>query len=459
MLYPRNLPALIVITLSCALAAQAEDWPKYRRDYANTGHSAETGTLANGVTTVTSSNIHSLSLKWSKTVNGMVSGTPVVVAGVVYFGTWNGVFYALDAVTGATKWSKTLCSCRIAGTAMVSGGVVYIGTSTAKLFALSAATGSTVWSKTLSTQTGADIWGSPVVFNGQVYIGVASHFDDPCVKGVITAVNASTGAITWFFNTINQATCPTGAGTCVGAGVWSSAAVDAATGVVYFGTGNPGSTCVPSTANATQWPDSILALKASTGGLLSAFKAIPNDTADRDFGSSPVLVTTGSASPCVGTTATQNWVGEASKNGVMYFLTRGSNGAGSSPHQISVGSGAVTSPGVLSSCSSSGVSNNFFITVPSGNFVGVNQSTSGSLTKKFITFVSSAAMFSAPAIVNDVVFFGSKDFKLHAATRSGTLIWSFPTGKSVNSGPAVSNGRIYFGSNDGHVFCLSINAK
>lgn len=457
MLYPRNLPALIVITLSFALAARAEDWPKYRRDYANSGHSAETGTLANGVTTVSSGNIHNLSLKWSKAVNGKVSGTPVVVAGVVYFGTWNGVFYAVSATSGSTKWSRTLCSCRIAGTAMVSNGVVYIGTSTAKLFALNASTGATIWSKTLTTQAGADIWGSPAVFNNVVYVGVASHGDNPCVHGQMFAVNASTGANVWTFNAINQSTCPSG--TCVGAGIWSSAALDTAANVLYISTGNPGSTCSPATANATQYPDSVLALNMSTGVLLGFFKAIANDNSDDDFGSSPVLLTTGSTAQCSGSNPQRQWVSDASKNGLMYFMQRGSQ-IGSGPVSISVGSGAVTSPAFYSACvTGSGQKNNLIITVPSGNLVDVKLAETAAVTKQWSRFVSSAAMFSAPAIVNDVVFFGSKDFKLHAYTLGGTALWSFPTSNYVNSGPAVSNGRIYFGSNDGHVFCLSINAK
>ncbi len=453
----RTLSTLIVFATLLGLAAQAEDWPKYRRDYANSGHSAEKGTLPNGVTTVSSGNIHNLSLKWSKTVNGKVSGTPVVVAGVVYFGTWNGVFYALDAVTGATRWSKQVCSCRIAGSAQVINGVVYFGTSTAKVYALSSSTGATIWSKTLTTQAGADIWASPVVSNGLVYVGVASHGDNPCVRGQMFAVNASTGASVWTFNALNQATCPSG--TCVGAGIWSSAALDTAANVLYISTGNPGSTCTPSTANATLYPDSVLALNMSTGALLGFFKAIANDNADDDFGSSPVLLTTGSTAQCAGSNPQRQWVSDADKNGLMYFMQRGTQ-IGSGPASVSVGSGAVTSPAFYSACvAGSGQKNNLIITVPSGNLVDVKQAETAAVTKQWSRFVSSAAMFSAPAIVNDVVFFGSKDFKLHAYTLGGTALWSFPTGNYVNSGPSISNGRIYFGSNDGHVRCLSINAK
>jgi hypothetical protein len=72
---------------------------------------------------------------------------------------------------------------------------------------------------------------------------------------------------------------------------------------VYFGTGNPGLSCKPSTANASRYPDSIIALKATAPTLMGWFQAIPNDKRDFDFGSSPILTTT----------ATQKWVAEGSK--------------------------------------------------------------------------------------------------------------------------------------------------
>ena len=42
------LSTLLTFAIFAATTAGAEDWPKYRRDYPNSGHSAENGTLANG---------------------------------------------------------------------------------------------------------------------------------------------------------------------------------------------------------------------------------------------------------------------------------------------------------------------------------------------------------------------------------------------------------------------------
>jgi outer membrane protein assembly factor BamB len=81
------------------------------------------------------------------------------------------------------------------------------------------------------------------------------------------------------------------------------------------------------------------------------------------------------------------------------------------------------------------------------------------LTNQAQTFVSSSALFSAPLMVNDVLLFGSDDFKLHAASMGGALMWSFTTNGKVDSGPSESNSRIYFGSNDGNLYSLSVGAK
>ena len=453
MRYPHSMifTTLTISILFLSTAHAQEDWPKYRRDYFNTGHSAETGTLPNGVTTVNSKNISSLALKWSQALGGLITGSPAIVKGSVYVATWGGAIYKLDAVSGVILAHRQLVptsictrsnhNCRIAGSPMVAGVIVYIGANNI-LYALKASDLSIAWSTPISSQAGAEIWSSPVEFNGLVYLGIASHADAPCVKGAVYAVNTVTHKIQWVFNTLDETSCPSGTN-CVGAAVWSSAAIDTMNDIVFFGTGNPGSNCHPSTRNATRYPDSIIALKGSPPTLTN-FQAIANDIHDLDFGSTPVLTNT----------ATQKWVAEASKNGTVYFVPRGSAGILSGTLSIHIGGNLIASPAVQA-----GGSNNLYQPTGGGNFIKITQSSTGSLSEPAHTFVSSSSLFSAPLIVNDVALFGSDDFKLHAATLAGSLIWSFPTNGKVDSGPAESNGRIYFGSNDGNLYALSVGAK
>ena len=51
-------------------------------------------------------NVNHLAPKWIATTAGDVSGTPAVVNGVVYFGDFGGMLWALDADTGAVIWSR-----------------------------------------------------------------------------------------------------------------------------------------------------------------------------------------------------------------------------------------------------------------------------------------------------------------------------------------------------------------
>lgn len=451
--------AFCFITATCF----SEDWPKYRRDLNNSGASAESG--------INSSNVNQLALKWEFNIGGVVSASPAVATvngtSLVFVGGWNGLFYAVNAVTGAKVWSFQVdlvspCSagnCRIGSSAAVSNGIVYFGAENAYLYALNAASGALVWKVQLANpNNGYEIWSSPAVNNGNVYVGLASHGDAPCVVGQVVARNASNGGPVWSFSTIDQSSCSNGQ--CVGAAVWSSPAIDSS-GNVYVGTGNPGSTCSPPTPNAARYPDSMLELNGSNGQLIAWFQAIANDNSDLDFGSSPFLYSTIYINQCTNVNRTSYYVAEASKNGQLYTCSRSPLSACSGTALD--GSEIIASPAVLpleisTICQPRPVPKAFdytqlhtFIPTTAGNLYDGTT----------VIDHNGSTLYSAPAILQDLVFFGSTDHKLHAARweTSPGEVWSYPTGGNVDSGPAVSNGRIYFGSDDGYLRCLSINAQ
>ena len=63
---------------------------------------------------------------------------------------------------------------------------------------------------------------------------------------------------------------------------------------------------------------------------------------------------------------------------------------------------------------------------------------------------------SSPALVNLVLYIGSKDHKVYALkARTGTLKWSYTTGDEVRSSPAAGSGTVYFGSYDGNLYALN----
>ena len=75
--------------------ARAQDWPMYGRD---PKHS-----FTNPASLINAGNVGLLMPAWDFTTGDVVSASPAVVHGVVYVGSWDGFFYALDAATGVVK--------------------------------------------------------------------------------------------------------------------------------------------------------------------------------------------------------------------------------------------------------------------------------------------------------------------------------------------------------------------
>ena len=70
-------------------------------------------------------------------------------------------------------------------------------------------------------------------------------------------------------------------------------------------------------------------------------------------------------------------------------------------------------------------------------------------------FSTGDAIHSSPAVVDGVVYIGSRDNKLYALdAATGDKLWEYETGSWVESSPAVVNGVVYFGSNDGTLYAL-----
>ncbi len=73
-------------------------------------------------------------------------------------------------------------------------------------------------------------------------------------------------------------------------------------------------------------------------------------------------------------------------------------------------------------------------------------------------FHTDGYVFSTPAVVDGVAYFGSSDGNLYAVeSGAGTQKWKFATGSRVNASPAVADGRVYFSSYDG--FFYAVDAK
>src|SRR5262249_42606667 len=149
-----------------------------------------------------------------------------------------------------------------------SGGVVH---------SLSATNGKLLWKSVVGDASVDHIWASPTVVGGRVYVGIASHNDNPCTHGRIVALDLDTGAVLWTLKLVPDRICDSdtsiactsdadcGTGTCVearGAGVTATVATDPSGTFVYANT--VGCFTFPSVGDE----DSILKVDAATGSVV-----------------------------------------------------------------------------------------------------------------------------------------------------------------------------------------------
>ncbi|HYK58664.1 MAG TPA: PQQ-binding-like beta-propeller repeat protein, partial [Bryobacteraceae bacterium] len=153
--------ALMLNLLSTRLAAQTTtpnslDWPSYGNDL---------GAMRFvNVDQINRSNVASLQPVWILHTNVMNANTsfesqPIIIGGVMYVTSPHGHVFALDATTGAIKWTfnptipplseLAICCGQDNRGVAVGNGKVFVSQLDATLVALDAGTGSVVWKVTV----------------------------------------------------------------------------------------------------------------------------------------------------------------------------------------------------------------------------------------------------------------------------------------------------------------------
>jgi quinohemoprotein ethanol dehydrogenase len=276
-----------------------------------------------------------------------VEATPLMIGRTLYFtGPWS-VVYAVDAVSGAHRWTfdpgvdgryerRSCCDVVNRGVAY-SDGRIYVGTLDGYLIALDATTGRQIWKVDtfIDHSRSYSITGAPCIADGNVIIGNGGA--DMGVRGYVSAYNAETGKMAWRFFTVpgdpkagpDESPALTSARRTwspdtrwdIGGGgtAWDSIVYDPSTDFLIVGVGNGGPHPVwmrSPGGGDNLYLSSILALDPRTGALHWYYQTTPGDS--WDF------------------TATQNiifaellWQGkprnvllQAPKNGFFYVLDR-----------------------------------------------------------------------------------------------------------------------------------------
>ncbi|PPK62062.1 PQQ-binding-like beta-propeller repeat protein [Actinokineospora auranticolor] len=250
------------------------DWSSWQGDKAGSRYAAS----EHRINTRTASK---LKLKWAfayPKTGFPAKSQPAVVDGGIFFGSPDGKFYALDAKTGAQKWSFDLATVN-RGSVVIDGpavarGKVYFGDNQGFVYALEQRTGKVVWARDTEPHAAGMHTSSPVYHDGHIFIGASSgenitpDRNYPCCtfRGHVDSLDAETGELTWRYYTVPEpkkvGTWPSGADKFEpsGAGVWSSPIVDERSNTLYVGVGQLYSGTVGDF-------DSLLALNTRTGAV------------------------------------------------------------------------------------------------------------------------------------------------------------------------------------------------
>jgi polyvinyl alcohol dehydrogenase (cytochrome) len=143
---------------------------------------------------ITAAQVPSLTLRWAFGFpNGTSAyGQPTVAGGRVFVGSDNGFVYSLDAASGCVYWSfqakggvRTAISIGSIGSIGSRGSrgsigsigsryAAYFGDVKANVYAIDAESGTLLWTKSAESHPLARITGAPALFNGRLYVPVAS---------------------------------------------------------------------------------------------------------------------------------------------------------------------------------------------------------------------------------------------------------------------------------------------
>lgn len=394
----------------------------------------------------------------------------MVAEGMIYWGSWDGYEHA-SSIDGQTKWSTYLGEASssqcyppnvgVASTATIMPAMIkgvktlvdFVGGGDANFYALNAMSGKILWATALGSAPGSFIWGSPVIYQDDIYIGIASVGECPGIAGSFFRLDASTGAID---NTLNLV--PDG---CLGVGVWSSATLDTSSGELFITTSN-GSPC----DETESYAESMIELKATTLTVVGSWQVPASEAVDDgDFGATHTLF-----SADIGG-VTRGLVGAVNKNGIFYAFQRGDINAGP------IWSARISSP-LVAGCSQ----------CPSGDeaaaawdgtrlYVGSTSTTIGGkfcygsvraldpATGSFLWqhCLSSAYQIMAPliSVPGLVVAAAGTSFCVLDVTQGTTLFEYQDTSQdsTFDGAATIVHGRFYIGNLDGSLFAFALPSK
>ncbi len=328
---------LAVLPLTCALVSAFQTETPANMDWPFNGNDPGGMRYVN-FDQITPSNVTGLAPAWIfhtgvSSENTSFEVQPIIVNGVMYISSPHNHVFALDAATGALKWTYNpelppLSQLGILGGGpsnrgvAVGAGKVFIGQLDATLVALDTTTGRVVWK--VAVDRWQDKWTetmAPLFVDNKVIIGASGG--EYMKRGHVSAYDANTGRMIWrFFATpgpgeFGNDTWAGNSWQTGGGAVWTTPVADTQLGLLYITTGNAAPDLNGSQrAGDNLFTASIVALDLNTGLRRWHFQEVHHDLWDYDSAQPAHLFTLergGQRTPAIG---------HANKNGFYFILDR-----------------------------------------------------------------------------------------------------------------------------------------
>jgi polyvinyl alcohol dehydrogenase (cytochrome) len=489
-----------VLSLVVALNAQSQSDESRSGQWRIAGQNLSNTWSQPAEHSISPANVKGLAPKWVFTTGGDVSATPTVDGDTVFFPDWGGNLFAVKKDSGGLVWSHKISDYDGVDGAIsrvspaVDGNQVIIGDilngkqahNGANVISVDRETGTLRWMTKVDNHPAAIITGSPVVFDGVVYIGVSSSEETlaldpayPCCsfRGSVVALDEKNGAILWkTFDMPDNGGQPAGYS---GGAVWQPPAIDPKRGTLFAGTGNnytapaeveacQKATPTANCAAADDLFDTALALDLKSGEIKWAkrLQGVDTFTATCGFGAArppsgnsncPVPSSQDFDFGGAGPNLIGNIVGFGQKSGIYWALNPDN---GSIVWATLVGPGSSLG-GIEWGTATDGhriyvaIANRFnvpYTLVPSGRQItwgswSALDVANGNILWQTADPTAGTIDTGSVSVANGVVYAGSFSGQMYALeTTSGKILWNFASGGSVVDGPSIVDGTLYWGS-------------
>lgn len=364
-------------------------------------------------------------VKWKFQTGGAVRSSAVLVDGIVYIGSNDGYFYALNAASGAVVW-RINTGAKVVGSACVAGDSVYFNNEVGELYRVEKQTGRVLWSVDF-TDADRKTHGTPAVAYGIVFAAMGSNADLGEVSmtgGPMVGFDVETGKEVW--RTI----------------------------LPIRGLQNLGSPAI--------YRDLLAIHDATQGWGISLSEGTtvymtPIEGNSKASSSSTISVKNGEVrayvtGPLAGAVHQFDTAHSASLWSAYAWSPQKSMKDGGSPGHELFSQATVVGDTMYLNCAD-GTLYTLFTENQGRNNSNVQRGWSLGL--------GYAGTFSSAAVAGGHIYFGSNDGKVFAVeTRAwneaapAAPAWSFQAGGAVYSSPCAGDGTLFFGSDDGYVYCL-----